>query len=208
MNCPLCRAEAFSTLPGPHVFHDCPKCRGIFRPAQHLPNPDFEKHRYELHHNDPADEGYRKFVMPLCDAISSTFDPGHRGLDFGSGTDSAVGAILRERGYAVVEYDPFFSPDTSALGQQYSFIACCEVMEHFHDPAREFARLFGLLHPGGKLFCMTHVWEDSGEFAKWYYKNDPTHVFIYRPQTINYIRETFDFEDARHNGRLITFSKG
>ncbi len=207
MRCPLCLSESLTLMPGAHVFYDCPTCHGIFRPVNTLPDPDFEMHRYLLHKNDPGDAGYRKFVTPLCDAILANFSANDSGLDFGSGTNSAVTAILRERGYGVTEYDPFFAPDTSTLEKRYAFISCCEVMEHFHDPALEFERLYNLLSPGGKLFCMTHLWEDSGDFAKWYYKNDPTHVFIYRRPTIGYIKNTFGFADAAIDGRLIVFSK-
>ncbi len=207
MHCPLCKTESTHAMPGAHLFYDCPHCRGIFRPYDHLPDPDFEKGRYRLHDNNPADEGYRRFVMPLCNAVTKNYGSAALGLDFGSGTNSAVSAILRERGFEIAEYDPFFAPEKSALGKHYDFIACCEVMEHFHDPAKEFCGLFKLLRSSGKLFCMTHIWEDSGEFASWYYKNDPTHVFIYRAATVHYIAETFGFADCGISGRLITLSK-
>lgn len=208
MHCPLCRTLSNTAMPGAHRFYDCPRCRGIFRPSEALPDPDFEKGRYELHENNPADSGYRQFVMPLCDAVTQNFGHGAVGLDFGSGTNSAVSAILRERGYGITEYDPFFAPDQNALLNKYDFIACCEVMEHFHEPAKEFAGLFQMLNPGAKLFCMTHLWDDRGDFGSWYYKNDPTHVFIYRVETVVYIKNTFGFDDASVSGRLITFSKG
>ena len=195
-------------MPGQsHLFYDCPTCRGIFRPRAFLPDPTFEKHRYELHQNDPTDSGYRKFVEPLCVSIIKDFSANAKGLDFGSGTNSAVSAVLLERGYDIAQYDPFFFADAQALEKRYDYIACCEVMEHFHTPDLEFGRLNGLLNEGGRLYCMTHIYEDEMEFSSWYYKNDPTHVFIYRRQTIGYIKEAFGFKGFTVENRLITLRK-
>ena len=62
-------------------------------------------------------------------------------------------------------------------------------MEHLHDPLKEFALLTSLLKPQGKLYCMTHVYEPSIDFAKWYYKNDKTHVSIYQKETVHFLQQ-------------------
>jgi len=115
--------------------------------------------------------------------------------------------MLTDNRYSIVKYDPFFHPNSERLKDKYNYIVCCEVMEHFHDPKKEFELLFQLLLPGGKLFCMTDLWDQTIDFHKWYYKNDQTHVFIYTQETIRWIQKNFNFGDVIIEGRLLTFIK-
>ena len=67
--------------------------------------------------------------------------------------------------------------------------------------------MHSLLKPAGKLICMTDLYSDDKDFGNWYYKNDHTHVFIYRAETMEHIRSRFGFRDVKVEGRLIEFSK-
>ena len=80
-------------------------------------------------------------------------------------------------------------------------------MEHFYHPLTEFKKLYKSLLPGGKLICKTHLFEKEIDFESWYYKNDPSHVFIYQDKTIEWIKGFCDFKDAEISDRVITFSK-
>ena len=91
------------------------------------------------------------------------------------------------------------------MDEKYDYIACCEVIEHFYDPKKEFALLKKLLLKRGRLYCMTEIYDQNIDFGSWYYKNDPTHVFIYHKRTIDWINTEFSFSDVNINGRLITF---
>ncbi|MCC1498350.1 methyltransferase domain-containing protein, partial [Alcanivorax sp. 1008] len=71
--------------------------------------------------------------------------------------------------------------------QQYDFVTCTEVVEHFHQPAREFERLTSLLTPTGVLAIMTSLLDDGVDFHTWHYRRDPTHVSFYRQTTFNWI---------------------
>ena len=93
------------------------------------------------------------------------------------------------------------------MKHQYDFIVCCEVMEHFYEPSKEFLNLFKLLTSKGKLFCKTHLFEKGTDFGKWYYKNDPSHVFIYQSKTVHWIKEMFEIDNVKISDRIITFSK-
>jgi len=104
----------------------------------------------------------------------------------------------------VVYWLPFHSSPT-LLKETYNYIACCEVIEHFYNPKKEFALLKKLLKPNGKLYLMTALFDKTIDFHTWYYKNDPTHVFIYQEKTINWIKNEFDFSAVTIKGRLITF---
>ncbi len=85
-----------------------------------------------------------------------------------------------------------FFPDDGVLESRYDFVTCTEVAEHFHAPAQTFARLFGLLRPGGLLAVMTGFPPATEQFANWHYRRDPTHVVFYQPSTFQWL--------AQHHG--------
>ena len=132
---------------------------------QHLPDRESEIALYLTHENDIDDRRYQQFVSPITEAILSQIPTDKIGLDFGAGPEPVISEILTEKGYQTKLYDPVFHRDKSVLAQQYDFIICCEVMEHFHQPAVEFARLKSLLKSGGKLFCMTQLFDETIDFA-------------------------------------------
>lgn len=205
--CRLCNGEAdlFFEARGKKYYH-CGRCSAIFLdPVSYVSRQD-EKKRYEEHNNNVDDPGYRKFVEPVVAGVCENFDSRHKGLDFGAGTGPVAATLLREKGFAVELYDPFFFDNPAALEKKYDFIICCEVIEHFHFPAKEFALLKSLLNPGGILFCMTAVYSQETDFGTWHYRNDQTHVFFYHKQTLAWIRERFGFSALKHSGRLAQFS--
>jgi len=201
MNCPLCKSTGNVFLPP--LYMECTHCKAIYR----LELPDYveEKERYEMHNNDVNDPNYQKFVAPITTYILEHFTPHHNGLDFGSGTGPVISKILTDNHFLVKQYDPFFANFPKVLQATYDYIACCEVIEHFHNPEKEFHLLKNLLKPGGVLVCMTHLYEDTIPFENWYYKNDPTHVFIYRKETMAYITEKFGFKSFQIDNRRIVF---
>ncbi len=138
--------------------------------------------------------------------MRSCFDIDSIGLDFGCGPGPVISHLLQNSGYMIKQYDPIFHVDQRVLESKYHYIVCCEVIEHFHSPAEEFRRLRSLLKSNGELICMTDLITDETDFAKWYYKNDPTHVFLYRRETLQYIAEEFDFAKCRIDGRLIVMT--
>ena len=189
------------------VFYKCRTCEGIFVTPSFLPDRQTEKERYLTHNNDVNDIQYQKFVFPIVEAVTKDFAPGvHCGLDFGAGTGPVITKMLRDRNFNVAPYDPIFTDNKNLLIRSYDFIVCCEVMEHFHNPRQEFKTLKKLLRPAGKLYCMTHLYSKDIDFSAWYYKNDPTHVYLYQTQTIEFISRKFDFTKVEIEGRLITFS--
>jgi hypothetical protein len=53
---------------------------------------------------------------------------------------------------------------------------------------------------------MTDIFNGS-DFDSWYYKADPTHVFLYQKETLHWIKDYFGFSGIIIDGRLITFTK-
>jgi len=195
--CPLCGAAGAAELTGPDArrYHDCDACGLVFVDRACLPTPTDELAQYRLHQNDPDDLRYRAFLRPLADALVGKLEAGAEGLDFGCGPGPALRPMLADAGFAMRDYDPFFAPDAAALARRYDFVACTEVVEHFHDPAAGFRTLAGLLRPGGWLGVMTLILGDATDFGRWSYARDPTHVAFYRPRTLAWIA-------ARHGWRL------
>ncbi|WP_152512703.1 class I SAM-dependent methyltransferase [Haloplasma contractile] len=167
---------------------------------------DEEKKRYESHNNDVNDPRYQKFVSPIVDTVTSKYSTVSKGLDFGAGTGPVITKMLGDKGYDVALYDPFFWNNEERLKTTYDFIVCCEVIEHFHSPWKEFKLLRSLLKDGGTLYLKTDIYTDDTDFKRWYYKNDPTHVFFYHPKAFEWIKEQFGFSTLKIEDRLITLS--
>lgn len=205
--CPLCygSGEVLFKDPG-SLYHQCGQCSAVFLDeACHVSRED-EKKRYEKHNNDVNDPGYQKFVEPLVRKVQEKFTPEHKGLDYGSGPGPVVAMMLRNKGYSIELYDPYFRDDHAVLQKKYDFIVCCEVIEHFNRPAGEFERLRSLLRPGGAVVCMTDLYSQDTFFEKWYYRNDPTHVFFYHEKTLLWIKSKYGFSKLSIDGRLAVFS--
>ncbi len=206
--CPLCEGTTdtlYSEI-ADRKYYKCPLCDGVFMGSDFLPNRTEEIDRYMEHNNDVYDERYRNFVNPIVDAILRDFPKNSKGLDFGAGTGPVISQILREQGYEIVQYDPFFHPYESLFNQEYDYIVACEVIEHFHYPASEFSMLRDSLKANGKLYCKTSVLQPDQNFESWYYKDDPTHVFFYSFKTLERIKKVFDFKKLIVKENLIIFS--
>ncbi|QOP41521.1 class I SAM-dependent methyltransferase [Sulfurimonas marina] len=203
--CRLCGTQAQFFHQDKQKYFRCPTCKAIFTEQEDLPNESSEKERYELHDTE-IDEGYKKFVSPITSHVIKEFSKEDKGLDFGSGRSRVISKVLEEHGFSIESYDPFFSNKPQLLEQKYHYITSCEVIEHFYEPGKEFERIKSMLQEGGKLYLMTELYNDSIDFASWYYKNDPTHVFFYTKETFEWIKQHYKFSKLIIEKRLIVFS--
>lgn len=204
--CPLCKGQSKPFFKDQFLI--CKTCKGIFRPPRDRPNPKQERRRYLEHNNDVNDPRYQKFVSPITEHIFNTFLPKDDGLDFGAGTGPVISKVLQDRGYQIEQYDPYFHDNPTLLKRKYEYIACCEVIEHFYNPDEEFRLLHRLLKPGGKLYCMTNMYEKSINFQHWNYRMDPTHVFIYQKETLEWVYENIGFGGIKFvSKRLVSYEK-
>jgi hypothetical protein len=206
--CPLCAhgVEPYSEDRRRAYFH-CPRCDLVSAdPASHLDAPA-ERGYYDLHENDPADQGYRRFLGRLAGPILGRLNLGMRGLDYGCGPGPTLSIMLEEAGMLMEDYDPYYRPDRGALGRTYDFVTCTEVVEHFRRPAEDWARLTALLRPGGWLGVMTKLVISRERFAAWHYKDDPTHVSFYSPGTFSWLGARFDLVVERVDRDVILLKK-
>lgn len=196
--CPLCGASDTRPLHPGYVI--CPTCGLAHLLPAHHPTAAAELAHYRTHENDPRDPRYRRFLDHLAEPMTRRVPPPAHGLDFGSGPGPTLSVMLAERGYTMCNYDPCFAPDAGALQKRYDLITCSETVEHFRDPAAEFARLDRLLEPGGWLGVMTQMFDaddPSFHFGEWWYRRDPTHLCFYQRRTMRWI--------ARRLGWRVTF---
>ena len=203
--CRLCGSSADFFHQDTQKYYRCPECGSIFTAQKDLVDQQREKERYELHDTE-IDEGYKNFVSPITSNILKDFSATAKGLDFGSGRSEIISKVLIESGYKMQNFDPFFANNSELLQQQYEYITSCEVIEHFYEPKKEFALLKSMLKEDGKLYLMTEVYNDSIDFASWYYKNDPTHVFFYTLKSFEWIAKEFELVLERCEKRLVIFS--
>ncbi len=191
--CPVCETSAlvpFQTI-NDTPYHRCEVCDATVMDPSCWLDERGEKEIYDLHDNNPQDEGYRRFLSRLTNPLLERLKPGASGLDFGCGPGPALAVMLREEGMDMALYDPFFYPDSSALEHRYDFITCTEVVEHLHCPAEVFRRLDKLLKPGGWLGVMTCFQTDDHRFTNWHYRRDPTHIVFYRQSTMAWLAQAY-----------------
>jgi hypothetical protein len=182
-------------------------CRLVFMDPDARLAPDAERAHYDLHENDPADEGYRAFLNRLAVPLVRKLPPRAEGLDYGSGPGPTLSVMLEEQGFGMTIYDPLFAPEEGALRRRYDFITCTETVEHFFHPREEFERLDGLLRPGGWLAVMTEIQREGVAFRDWRYARDPTHVSFYRARTMEWIAARFGWQRELPHPNVVLFRK-
>ncbi|GGG27483.1 hypothetical protein GCM10011344_30380 [Dokdonia pacifica] len=205
MLCTLCNTTLITQI-DTH-FYDCERCKAIVKDEKQYLTATEEKTHYESHNNDVEDHRYQNFTMPITQYVLDTFSPKHKGLDFGSGTGPVISSMLKKQDYDIVPYDPYFAPDQKVLHSSYDYIVSCEVFEHFNNPKLEIDRLVSLLKPNGMLLIMTLLYTDTIDFKTWFYRKDPTHVFMYRSETIAYIAEEKKLDILELTSRFIVLKK-
>lgn len=207
LHCPLCASTDGTHYADWHQrsYLICPHCDLVWLHPSHRLPLDAEHAYYRTHQNSPDDAGYRRFLSPAADAVRAAMPPPASGLDYGCGPGPALAAMLDEAGYRMAVYDPRFAPDTGVLDHRYDLVTCTETVEHFHTPAEEFARLGGLLRPGGMLAVMTAFRPGREQFAGWHYVRDPTHTSFYSEATMAWIATRFGWRLTIPARNVATF---
>lgn len=209
--CPLCLLSECRPYHRDRIraYWHCSRCALVFVPAAEHLSEDAEKAEYDRHQNGPEDVGYRRFLDRLFGPLAQRLPAGSDGLDFGSGPGPTLSVMFIEAGHSMSEYDKFYQPDASVLAREYDFVTATEVVEHLRDPARELARIWACVRPGGFLGVMTKLVRDRDAFAGWHYIRDPTHVCFFARATFEYLAEcwgatlTFVAADALIMGKPV-----
>ncbi len=188
-HCPLChqsQGQAYFQDKRRHYLQ-CPECQLVWVDENDRLDAQAEKAMYDLHENDPGDEGYRRFLSRFATPLLERLTPDSCGIDFGCGPGPTLSGMVEEHGHSVALYDIFYHPDDSVLHKQYDFVMATEVIEHLHHPDKVWQLWLSMLKPGGWLGVMTKQVIDKEAFAHWHYKNDLTHVSFFSRTTFNYL---------------------
>jgi hypothetical protein len=207
--CPLCKGKEFSLFEQVREkqYWQCSECDLVFlSPEFHLQKQQ-EKNRYSLHNNCIEDQGYCNFLRKLMTPLQQKITKNMQGLDYGSGPEPILSQLMQQDGYLIQPYDPFFLPNEEILNQNYDFITCSEVVEHFYNPHKEFYKLDQLLKSKGTLGVMTELRTEEMEFKKWWYIQDETHVCFYSKQTMKWIAKQYQYQVTFISNSVILFSK-
>ncbi|MDF3818977.1 class I SAM-dependent methyltransferase [Leptospira sp. 96542] len=206
--CPLCQSASEPFYKNKfRTYSKCNNCLSVYMDSYFFPTPEDEKKRYLEHNNDILDIRYQNFLKPIVDQVLTHQNSDDDGLDYGAGPGPVVQHLLSQSGYSIKLYDPFFHPDKERLTKFYDYIILTEVVEHFHSPKNEFSKLYNLLNKNGSLYILTHPYDDSINFEKWYYKNDQTHTFFYSKEAFEWICNHYGFQSLEIKDRIIRLKK-
>lgn len=137
--------------------HECPSCGCVFGPQWYLDTPsevvdaDYRQLYRNYREADSTDDEIRAFHLlePKPDGVY---------LNWGSGAWSKSVQTLREHGWEVWGYEPHAETDSpftvrnrAEISARFDGVFSNNVIEHFFDPAAQFADFRQVLKPGGKM---------------------------------------------------------
>ena len=211
MDCHICNKATVSFV---HEktdikYYHCEDCEYIFKSSEVYQDFDSQKERYNLHENDEEDEGYKAYFKRFLDFTLPLVGHPKTALDFGCGRSSLLASLLEKEGVDCDYYDPIYHPATLSDSKKYELIVSTEVFEHLHHPKEVFESLLGRLEKGGFLAVQTQFHPNNTEdFKKWYYHQDPTHIVFFTAQTFKKLCEEFECEFMGDNGKnMIVLQK-
>lgn len=170
----------------------------------HLP-PNAELKKYQSANN--KHKPMQQLILSLVTQLEQLNKQHLVGLNFGRVVAESVVNELTDKGHQLHQYDPFFAPDHQLLKQQYDFICCYKVFEHFRAPSREWHLLCSILKPGGWIAINTQLITELNGFAKWHHKNNLTHVSFYQQATFQFLAKKADFALLFASNDLILVQK-
>ncbi|WP_461521335.1 class I SAM-dependent methyltransferase [Porticoccus sp.] len=207
--CPLCAAQTIERYfrDRRRDYRQCGRCQLVFVPShQHLSAAE-EKAHYDLHENDPGDLRYRQFLGRLCEPLLERLQLSASGLDFGAGPGPTLSLMFEEAGHNMAIYDLYYAPDDTVLSGAYDFVTATEVVEHLAHPGEVLNRLWSLVKPGGWLGLMTKLVSNRDAFARWHYKNDPTHICFFSQAAFDYVGQQWGAPPVYLHSDVILYRK-
>ena len=209
LSCPLCHSNQvvlFHQDKKRHYYR-CDCCQLVSVPATEYVTELAEKAVYDLHDNDCADAGYRRFLGRTWQPLAERLSVDKKGLDYGCGEGAVLSLMAQEQGYQVANYDLFYHPNKQVLACQYDFVTMTEVIEHIADAKKIWQQLDSLLVAGGTLAIMTKMALDKEAFARWHYINDPTHINFYSIATFEWLAKQMNWQLEVIANDVVFFSK-
>lgn len=210
MSCLICNQDTKTFVDEKRTiaYSYCPHCQLISKSTEHFKPISEQKERYDLHENDPGDEGYRAYFRRFLDFVLPLIGTPKSALDFGCGRSSLLADMLKEEGIESDYYDPVYHPENLDNSKKYQLVVSTEVFEHLHDPKAVFAQLLEMIEEGGYLALQTQFHpNDIESFKKWYYHLDPTHIVFFTPQTFSVLCDMHGCILVADNGKNMVVVK-
>ncbi len=207
--CPLCAAQTIERYfkDRRRGYYQCGRCQLVFVPSYQYLSAAEEKAHYDLHENDPGDLRYRQFLGRLCEPLLERLQSSANGLDFGAGPGPTLSLMFEEAGHNMAIYDLYYAPDDTVLSGAYDFVTATEVVEHLAHPGEVLNRLWSLVKPGGWLGLMTKLVSNRDAFARWHYKNDPTHICFFSQAAFDYVGQQWGAPPVYLHSDVILYRK-
>jgi len=197
MLCKLCNKHVtnISDTRNNWEFLHCMDCGFIFKNPQDYVSSKEELKQYNNHNNTIDSPGYvEMFEKFMEETFLEHIDEIKNVLEFGSGPGPVFSELLKRLGLHVDMYDKYFSPERVYEGKEYDLITSTEVIEHIENPLEIFEFFSAHVKSGGYLALMTQFHtNDAEDFKKWWYKNDPTHICFFTPQSFEILAEICGF---------------
>jgi len=213
MQCHICNKSTlmFQNNKTDILFYHCQECEYIFKDPSLYQDIYMQKERYDLHENSENSKGYRAYFQRFLDFLLPSIKQVETALDFGCGESSLLASMLYEKGIVCDYYDPIYHPNTLKSDKKYDIIVSTEVFEHLHQPKEVFESLLNRLEINGYLAIQTEFHpNNSHDFKKWYYHQDPTHIVFFTNRTFKKLCEQYRYKFIKDNGKnmvLIQKSK-
>ncbi len=211
MNCLVCASSNLRLLETKRKkFFRCASCGFSFLHPDFLPSEEAAFNRYKKHHNNEDDEAYKQFLSKIIGRALFYADKAESVIDWGSGPNPLASRLLREKGFSVFSWDPYFSFSEKPEKAFYDLALCIETAEHFFYPKKDFAAFFETVKPGAFAIIHTHLAleEDDDAFLRWWYTEDITHVSFYSKRSLELLACMNDAElIAVENDKLAIFNK-
>jgi hypothetical protein len=203
--CPLCLFQKtdFFHKDRYRPYFICTNCGLVHVPKLYHLTREKEKRRYDLHCNNIEDDDYCRFLSKLIDSLIERLERDAEGLDYGSGPEPVLAALFCKRGFKMDIYDPFYTNNSCVFNKQYDFLTCCETMEHFSNPRKEWEQFLVLVKKGGWIGIMTQLLESTDDFARWHYINDETHVCFYAGKTFEWLGKKYGVKIIQEGTSVI-----
>ncbi|EKE02108.1 MAG: 2-polyprenyl-3-methyl-5-hydroxy-6-metoxy-1,4-ben zoquinolmethylase [uncultured bacterium] len=198
MNCRICNNQTITIYDRQFDinYYNCINCDYIFIDPESIVSKEEELRIYQLHHNSLENTGYVNMFKDFADKAIMPYKSSTKSiLDFGSGPSPVLAHLLREEGFEVDIYDPYFAPEKVYENKVYDLITSTEVIEHLSNPVETFKILYKHLNPSGIISIMTlYHPQDNEKFQSWWYRRDETHISFYTHNTMKHLAKIFNME--------------
>lgn len=208
--CRLCESLKIQThheTPQGALFWLCQDCGYVFRDQTQLLTLKEEQARYDSHENDVESEGYQKFLRPVVNCILQHQTTQDHGLDYGCGPSSVIEYLLKQQNYLMDVYDPYFYPENLKPWKTYDYVSCTEVVEHFHQPLIDFAKILQIMKPRARLYIKTGWLVEVAQFPQWHYHRDPTHVGFFNEKSFGFLAQKFGLQLQQMRSECVILVK-